>query len=144
MNKLLVILACAIVLGVPFAAKILYEQSKPDYVTMRAYVVSHLSDEQIRKAHIDAEEYVKREYARQKREDEVWRREKEEKLAPCSVDIAYKERHPGDCEVPLNWASQFEPFALPPIAVMYEQFLMGACASVETVREAKSLDCLPK
>jgi hypothetical protein len=68
MYKILVAGAGILVVVALFVAKLLYDERAPDYMEMRSYLVSQLGDDQIRKAHADAQNEFERQYAQQKKE----------------------------------------------------------------------------
>jgi hypothetical protein len=110
---------------------------------MRSYLVSRLGDDQIRRARADARSEFERQYAQQKKELEESDRQTAQRLSRCNTDIAFKERNPMDCWVPLTWGTKVEPIVTP-VETLYELNLMGPCSLVTTVRQAKHFGCLPK
>jgi hypothetical protein len=135
--------AGALLIGLPVAGVILYDQRAPDYATMRSYVISRLTDDQIRKARANALVSFDQQYAQRKKELEEDISKRDEVIAKCLSDPAIKERNAGDCNVPLNWGDNVEPM-VPSVDEINEQNLMGVCLWVQTVHDAKSYGCLPK
>jgi hypothetical protein len=135
--------AGVLLIGSAVIGPILYDQREPDYASMRSYVISHLTDDQIRKARTDALVSFDLQYAKEKKKLDEDINKRDEETAKCLSDPAIKERNAGNCNVPLNWADKVEPM-VPSVDQINEQNLMGICLWVQTVRDAKSYGCLPK
>ena len=128
-----------------FLPKIVADQRKPDEAAMRRYVVSRLSDSDIRKIHAAAQEQFEKDVAASKADAIKADAEIKQRLARCS-DVVYRERAgPGVCSTPLGWTGGAYAGGLrfPSAAENYETMLMLPCLMVDTVRAARKAGCLP-
>jgi hypothetical protein len=130
-------------LGGSLAVGYIYDHRKPDYQEMRSYVISRLSDDQIRRACEAAQIQHDKEYASEKQHIETSRREKAEKCFNPQNDIAFRERHAWECSTEPEELFAIDPM-VPSVHQYYEDHLMGFCGYVRTVREAKAHNCLPR
>ena len=108
-----------------------------DYKEMRAYVLSKLTDEQVREAHRlaqkDYEQNLKM-LAKQQAEADV---RAQEKWVKCS-DIAYRTKNESAC-MP-GYPVKMEPTSK---EQFFELRLMKGCMFVSTRQKAKEAGCLP-
>lgn len=126
---------------------VVYEHTKeervaPVYSEMRSYRISQLSDDEIRRLHersVQDFEKEKREAADQSME--FWAKKRIE-LEKCKADIAYREKNPSNCTLPIMWQSIGEPDHQSPESI-YEIKLMGMCLFVDSVKKAREYGCLP-
>lgn len=126
---------------------LVYEHTKeeriaPVYSEMRSYRISKLSDSEIRQLHeksVQDFEKEKREAADQAMK--FWAKKRID-LEKCKEDIAYREKNPSNCTLPIMWQSIGEPDHQSPEAI-YEIKLMGMCLFVDTVKKARKYGCLP-
>lgn len=130
---LVAIFAC----GVPW----LVDSRKPDYQTMRKYVVARLTEAQLNSAHAKAVAEFAAERERRVAEMERERTEHYRAAARCG-EIGFREKNPDVCSTPLSYFYPVDPI-LTDVHTRYEMKIMGDCMFVQTVREAKALDCLP-
>jgi hypothetical protein len=130
-GKSLLSVAMALALGAAVADEAL------DYQQMRAYVVSRLTDAQIREARrLAALDHAKNIEAAKKAEIESLERDRQ-RYEKCG-DIAYKTRNPGACTPGIRAEAQIQS-----VEILFEQRLMGLCLYANTVAKAKEYGCLP-
>lgn len=112
----------------------------PDYEEMRKHVLSKMSDEQIRSLHEEALVEYERTLQRDRSQQDKDASLAMQRQARCS-DIVYKERNPDACRT--------TGFIFPPRPTyssaeqVYEGMIMGVCRTLTSVKEAKSVGCLP-
>ena len=129
--------------GAVFYEKKRDDWAAPDLKVMRAYRVSHMTDEQIRELNIDAVA----EASRFKKMDQETR-EKAFKEAPASAqrcsDVVYRERNSAECNRGTPLGLLYEDTHLTPTAEkIFEENLLGICRFVHTKQEARLNKCLP-
>ena len=116
----------------------------PDQSEMRRYILSKLSDEQIRELHSQAQAEVARNIKIAKEEGEQYWDQKRKILARCDQDVAFRTRHPHDCSMPLNQEAIGRPiFGDSNVEIVFERNLLGVCYFARSVYEAKRAGCLP-
>lgn len=146
----------AIGVSITFTAILIIWQDKennkpPSYQEMRKYVISHMSDNEIRRIRNESEKESKTIKERMEKEeaDAKDRRYKEyyETARLCN-DIAYKEKHIEKCSEPgpsslfnggLEVLVENQPWYVENI---YEGKIMARCQSVTTRKEAQKAGCI--
>jgi hypothetical protein len=109
---------------------------------MRAYRVSRMTNEQIREAYRATEqEFALAKQRAQQEADERVRNYREQRQ--LCTDIAYKTRYPQRCSVPLNWLHLGEPKMEFTLDQLFTTHILGICAHVGSVAEARKNNCLP-
>lgn len=111
----------------------------PDRNAMRQYRARAISDEQIRDLHAAARESVEQARNSVAQQSESTARETAEMQTRCS-DIAFQEKNPARCR---SGGLVFTGYRQRTVEEIFELAVLGPCAYVETVREAKKRDCLP-
>ena len=113
-----------------------------DYHAMRAFVVSRLSDEDLRRLDAQARAKYAAEYAAALEQDRAWMRQRSEDRARCD-DVAFRTRSPAACTMSFGEMMPFDPI-ISSVAMRVEMEIMGVCGfGPLTVREARRLGCLP-
>lgn len=131
--------------GSALAYKFYAEQREPNQVLMRQHVISKLSDEQIREIHGRSQALLDQMKANADTDaNEFWARYADVQTK-CRNDVAYRTRNPQACSLPLFWQEIGKlPSGYSTVEEVFEVELMGVCAFVRTIRDAKQHDCLPK
>jgi hypothetical protein len=147
-NVKTVVAASVVIVALPVAAfgtKWISESHPPNQAEMRAYVLSRMTDDDIRRARSQAELEYQKAVADAKADAEGFWREKSATLAKCEHDIAFKTRHPTECTLPLTWMTIGQPLSSQQsVEVIFERNLMGICFAAPTIRYAKEFGCLPR
>ncbi len=117
------------------------ESDRPNYEEMRRYVISKLSDEQIRQMHKDSIAEFE-EFKRNEKIQAEQREKSQQKIyAKCESDMAYKERHKDECKRPdfvYELPSRYSSYKQ-----IYEEKIMGICSVARTIADARHFGCLP-
>lgn len=119
-----------------------------DKQAMRSYLLSKLSDAEIRKLHEEAQrDFV----ASSQREDAKFSkglanaRERRATIRAMCSDIVHRERNPRECRIvkssPLVSSEPIQKYRS--VAHAYERKLMGICEIMNTVGDARRAGCLP-
>jgi hypothetical protein len=115
---------------------------RADYHAMRTFVVSRLSDEDLRRFDAQARAKYAAEYAAALEQDRAWMRQRSEDRARCD-DVAFRTRSPAACTMSFGEMMPFDPI-IASVAMRVEMQIMGVCGfGPLTVREARRLGCLP-
>jgi hypothetical protein len=117
------------------------ELRKPDYYEMRTYIVSQMSDDQIRTVDAMAQEKFNQQQMQREKEDREIRAQIANNMENCR-DIVVKER--GKCYIPFNWDHPSNGGGWLSKSQIYETNLMWYCSSRRTIWAAKLHNCLPK
>lgn len=109
---------------------------------MRAFAVSRLSDEDLRRFDAQARAEYAAEYAAGLEQHRASLRQRAEDRARCD-DVAFRTRSPAACTMSFGEMMPFDPI-IPSVAMRIEMHIMGVCGlGPFTVREARRLSCLP-
>ena len=115
---------------------------RADYHAMRAFVVSRLSDEDLRRFDAEARAKYAAEYAAALEQHRAWMRQRSEDRARCN-DVAFRTRSPAACTMSFGEMMPFDPI-ISSVAMRVEMQIMGVCGfGPFTVREARRLGCHP-
>ena len=118
------------------------DSPRADYHAMRAFVVSRLSDEDLRRIDAQARAKYASEYAAALEEHRASLLQKSEDRARCD-DVAFRTRSPAACTMSFGEMMPFDPI-ISSVAMRVEMQIMGVCGfGPLTVREARRLGCLP-
>ena len=132
-------LAGIAVIGVLFLAG---RSPRADYHAMRVFVVSRLSDDDLRRFDAEARAEYAAEYAAGFEQHRTWLRQRAEDRARCD-DVAFRTRSPAACTMNFAEITPFDPI-MPTVEVRVEMKIMGVCGlGPFSVREARRLGCLP-
>jgi len=113
-----------------------------DYAAMRAFAVSRLSDDDLRRFNAQARAEYSAEYAIGAEQHRAWLRQRAEDRTRCD-DVAFRTRSPAACTMSFAEIMPFDPI-MPTVEVRVEMKIMGVCGlGPFTVREARRLGCLP-
>lgn len=113
-----------------------------DYHAMRAFAVSRLTDDDLRRFDAQARAEYAAEYAAGLERHSAWLRQRSEERARCD-DAAFRTRSPAACTMSFAEMMPFDPI-MPSVEARVELKIMGVCAlGPFTVREARRLRCLP-
>jgi hypothetical protein len=123
------------------------ELRKPDISEMRAFLISHMTDDQLRAVHqMAADEAVKRQRATDAYK-ETSRAELNADIASCDskmADVAYKARHPEGCNrLPQFLFDDHPAFRNQSTDEVFEEMIIGTCEFAKSVYEARRRGCLP-
>ncbi|WP_230164890.1 hypothetical protein [Roseomonas sp. CECT 9278] len=115
---------------------------RADYNTMRAFAVSRLSDEDLRRFDAQARAEYAAEYAAALEQHRASLRQQSADRARCD-DVAFRTRSPAACTMSFGEMMPFDPI-ISSVAMRIEMQIMGVCGlGPFTVREARRLGCLP-
>ncbi len=115
---------------------------RADYQAMRSFIVSRLSDEDLRRFDAQAREKYAAEYAVALEEHRASVQQQSKDRARCD-DVAFRTRSPTACTISFGEMMPFDPI-ISSVAMRVEMQIMGACGlGPLTVREARRLGCLP-
>lgn len=126
-----------------------------DREKIRAFVLKQLSDDQIREKYAEAKREFEAERLRMMRQ---WRENQEREAAVLEErsrrckDAAYRVKNKSDCAVNLaDYYMRREQltdatieFYLGTVEGQFQKKLLGECAYVQTIKEAKRVKCLPE
>jgi hypothetical protein len=131
--------------GAALAPIIAEGYEKPDPAKMRAYRMSLLTDAQVLELHARAVD----ESAKQKKfadeQDKAFWAERNQSYADCESNPAAKLRDPDHCNSPIPLGMMYggnQSLVEPPDA-LFEDYVMGICSMIHSVREARHSRCLP-
>jgi hypothetical protein len=115
---------------------------RADYPAMRAFLVSRLNDEDLRRFDAEARAKYAAEYAAALEQHRASLRQKSEDRARCD-DVAFRTRSPAACTMSFGEMMPFDTI-ISSVAMRVEMQIMGVCGlGPFTVREARRLGCLP-
>lgn len=117
---------------------------KPDQWAMRAYLISKLSDDQIRQIHKSAEKDEKEAIRGRQKDLAQQSADRAEQRRKCS-DVVYKTRNSWACQLDIipDQPPSMRMYGALSVEEEFELLLMGRCEYVTTVWRAKWLGCLP-
>lgn len=123
------------------------ELRKPAIGEMRAFLISHMTDDRLRTVHqMAAIEAAKRQRATDSYK-ETSRAELNADIASCDskmMDAAYKARHPGGCNRLSKLLFDDNPaFRTQSTDEVFDQMIVGTCEYANSVYEARQRGCLP-
>lgn len=137
-----VVLAAAICGGTFYWVK-RDDWAEPDLRSMRAYRVSLMSDEQIRRIHAEAAADA----IRYKAMDQDMREKAIKEVAASSQrcsDLVYRERNSAECNRGTPIGLMFADSRLTPSAdQLFEEAILGICRFVHSKQDARLNKCLP-
>lgn len=139
-------LVAAIMVAFFFAPSAKEMSRAPDSRQMRAYRVSKLSDARLIELRQQAELDFEKEKERLAEDARGFWAERASKQRACESDPAAKLRDPDACNQPLPLEYERIGKPLPgseTAAAFFEDRVMGSCAFMKTVGEAKRAGCLP-
>lgn len=119
------------------------EMRKPATADMRSYLVAHLSDEQLRAIAADA----KLEFAKVSEADAQYRKEANAAVSRNFSECLKRNEDPaqelryGRCGLPLGWPDM--GFRRQNEDEIREAMILGLCAYVDTIHQARERGCLP-
>lgn len=133
-------LGCA---GLMLAPMIQESYERPDPAKMRAYRMSLFTDEQL----LQMKARSIKESEDQKRQtdeaDKASAAKRTQETRDCEANPAAKLRDPDHCFKPLPLVSSSGLDLVQSPDAIFEEHVMGICAMVESVREARQHRCLP-
>ena len=129
-----------------FLAPSIADTRAPDKGQIRAYLVSKLSDEQLMKLHNNSVREFEEHKKLQAEEGKKYWAERAKRQQACEANPAAKLRDPHGCSEPLPIT--FEDIGKPLMGwenpeKVFEHNLIGLCATVRSIREARQAGCLP-
>ena len=136
------VLVCAGVVTWPIIAE---SYEKPDPAKMRAYRLSLLTDAQVLGLHDRAiAESAKQEQWAEQQDKSFWA-DRQRAMDECESNPAVKLRDPDHCfrPIPLGMMDGGNKTLVEPPDALFEQYAMGICSMVHSVREARQSRCLP-
>lgn len=139
---ILVALTCA---GAVLWPIIVESYEKPDWAKMRAYRMSRLTDAQLLELHKRAIEESANQKTIADDQDKTFWAERSKASAECEANPATKLRDPDHCNppIPLGMLSGGNQVFVVSPGDLFEQYVMGSCLMVRSVREARKYNCLP-
>jgi hypothetical protein len=141
----LVAVLVLVCVGAALSPMIAESYEKPDPARMRAYRMSLLTDAQVLELHARAvAESAKQKKIADERDREYWA-ERNQANADCEASPAAKLRDPDHCNrpIPLGMMDGGNQALVEPPNSLFEDYVMGICAMVHSVREARQYRCLP-
>jgi hypothetical protein len=117
----------------------------PKFSDMRAYRVSKMTDEEIRKAYNDAQEESEKLKREAKERAEQRKRDYVETRMLCA-DKVFETRNLQKCSIPITIIGGviFKPEITPPVEYLFDGRIMGMCNHVGSMAKAYEYDCVPK
>lgn len=143
MNKVLCIVLLAMVAAFAYYAATAEDRQVADVQAMRAYVVSQLTDEEIKQLRLEAKNEVsKREAAYKKDQEEYWQK-RSEQHSKCE-DFVYKTRNEEMCRGSFSDVLMLKEHSFDSTTEneIFENLLLGVCKYEISVAAAKKLGCL--
>lgn len=131
--------------GAAFAPVIAESYEKADPAKMRAYRMSLLTDAQLLELHARAVAESAKQQKMAEQQDRAFWAERNQAYAECQANPAAKLRDPDHCNrpIPLGMMSGGNQSLVEPPDALFEDYVMGICAMVHSVREARQYRCLP-
>lgn len=136
------VLVCAGAVLWPIIAES-YEQ--PDPAKMRAYRMSLITDAQVLELHARAVADSAKQKQWADEQDKAYWAERNQASADCEANPAAKPRDPDHCfkPIPLGMMDGGNQALVELADALFEDYVMGMCAMVKSVREARHYRCLP-
>lgn len=140
--------AAVLVLGCAAAAlaPIIQESyEKPDLAKMRAYRMSVLTDAEVLELHARAVADSAKQKQWADEQDEAFWADRNRAITGCESNPAIKLRDPNHCSppIPIGMMSGSNQALVEPADALFEEYVMGICSMVKSVREARHYRCLP-
>jgi hypothetical protein len=141
-------LAAVLVLGIAglMLAPIVKESYEaPDPAKIRAYRLSLLTDAQVLDLHARAVAESAKQAKIAEEQDRAYWTERNQAYADCEANPAAKLRDPDHCNRPIPLGMMgggYRALVEPPDA-LFEEYVLGICSIVHSVREARRYRCLP-
>jgi hypothetical protein len=112
---------------------------------MRAYRMSFLTDAQVLELHDRAVAESVKERKIADEQDKAYWAERNRAYADCESNPSAKLRDPDHCNqpIPLGMMDGGNQSLVEPPDALFEDYVMGICAMVHSVREARRFQCLP-
>ena len=117
----------------------------PDLGKMRAYRLSLLTDTQVLQLHTRAvADSAKQEQWAQQQDKSFWTG-RQRAMDECEANPAAKLRDPDHCfpPIPLGMMDGGNMALVEPPDTLFEEYVMGICSMVQSVRDARQHGCLP-
>lgn len=114
----------------------------PARATMKAHRLSLMSDEQIRDAHRVADQRAAQFASGAKADYDSLVAESAARVQRCG-DVVYRARNESACKIVFPIGVMAGPLKSPSADSLFEEAVLGACAYVESAREARRAHCMP-
>ncbi len=119
---------------------------KPDIREMRAFLISRMTDDQLRAAYKEAAAEAEKRQQATAAYKETARAEMNADIAACDTkmnDAAYKARHPEGCNrLPQLLFDEHPAFRTQSTDEVFDEMIIGTCAFANTVYKARTSGCL--